>query len=148
MSKAVGVHPAPPLEVLKTLSTADSLRHHCKLGGAPPRSPAPVSTGGRRGVGKSSDGHDEHSRIVLPPETGEQPSLSSGLSDAPWLNRRPGFKSVYPCSLASLFPLPGPCLLAFRVLFRFELSNSAQKRISHCVLVRTAVIQSECLSTP
>ena len=26
--------------------------------------------------------------IVLPPETGEQPSLSSGLSDAPWLNRR------------------------------------------------------------
>jgi hypothetical protein len=34
------------------------------------------------------DGHSEHSRIVLPPETGEQPSLSSGLSDAPWLNRR------------------------------------------------------------
>jgi hypothetical protein len=29
-------------------------------------------------------------RIVLPPGTGEQPSLSSGLSDAPraWLNRR------------------------------------------------------------
>ncbi len=24
----------------------------------------------------------------VPPETGEQPSLSSGLSDAPWLNRR------------------------------------------------------------
>ena len=42
----------------------------------------------RSGVGKSSDGHNEHSRIVLPPETGEQPSLSSGLSDAPWLNRR------------------------------------------------------------
>jgi hypothetical protein len=35
-----------------------------------------------------SDGHSEHSRIVLPQETGEQPSLSSGLSDAPWLNRR------------------------------------------------------------
>ena len=26
--------------------------------------------------------------VGLPPETGEQPSLSSGLSDAPWLNRR------------------------------------------------------------
>jgi hypothetical protein len=55
---------------------------------APPRSPAPVSTGGRCGVGRSSDGHDERCRIVLPPETVEQPSLSSGLSDAPWLNRR------------------------------------------------------------
>ena len=31
------------------------------------------------------------SHSVLPPETGEQPSLSSGLSDAPWLyRRRPG----------------------------------------------------------
>jgi hypothetical protein len=30
----------------------------------------------------------EQSRVVLPLETGEQPSLSSGLSDAPWLNRR------------------------------------------------------------
>jgi len=39
-------------------------------------------------VGGSSDGQDEQSRIVLPPETGEQPSLSSGLSDAPWLDRR------------------------------------------------------------
>jgi len=54
----------------------------------PPQSPAPVSTGGRSGVGRSSDGHDELSRIVLPPETGEQPSLSSSLSDAPLLNRR------------------------------------------------------------
>jgi len=35
-----------------------------------------------------SDGQDEQSRILLPPETGEQPSLSSGLSDAPWLSRR------------------------------------------------------------
>jgi hypothetical protein len=42
-------------------------------------------------VGGSSNGQDEQSRIVLPPETGEQPSLSSGLSDAPWLiRRRPG----------------------------------------------------------
>ncbi len=40
---------------------------------APPRSPAPVSTGGRSGVGKSSDGHNDHSRIVLPPETGSSP---------------------------------------------------------------------------
>ena len=39
-------------------------------------------------VGRSSDGPNEHSRIVLPQETGEQPSLSSGLSDVPWLNRR------------------------------------------------------------
>ena len=39
---------------------------------------------GRRVV----DVQDEPSRIVLPPETGEQPSLLSGLSDAPWLNRR------------------------------------------------------------
>ena len=58
------------------------------LAEAPPRSPAPASTGGRSGVGKSSDGRNKHSRIVLPPETGEQPSLLSGLSDAPWLNRR------------------------------------------------------------
>jgi hypothetical protein len=48
--------------------------------GAPPRYPAPVSTQDRSGVGGSSD---EQSQIVLPPETGEQPSLSSGLSDAP-----------------------------------------------------------------
>ena len=41
----------------------------------------------RSGVGGSSDGQDEPSRIVLPPETGEQPSLSSGLGDASWLNR-------------------------------------------------------------
>jgi hypothetical protein len=41
----------------------------------------------------SSDGQDAQSRIVLPPETGDQPSsLSSGLSDAPRLNRRrPGY---------------------------------------------------------
>jgi hypothetical protein len=31
---------------------------------------------GRSGVGRSSDGHDEHSRIVLPPETGEHPSVA------------------------------------------------------------------------
>jgi len=48
-----------------------------------------VSTEGRSGVGGSLDGQDEQSRIVLPLETGEQPSLSSGLSDAPWLNRMP-----------------------------------------------------------
>jgi hypothetical protein len=36
-----------------------------------------VSTEDRSGVGGSSDGQDEQSRIVLPPETGEQPSLSS-----------------------------------------------------------------------
>jgi len=58
------------------------------LAETPPRSPAPVSTGDRSGVGRSSDGNNEYSRIVLPPETGEQRSLSSGLSDAPWLNRR------------------------------------------------------------
>jgi hypothetical protein len=33
--------------------------------------PAPVSTEGRTGVGGSSDGQNEQSRIVLPPETGE-----------------------------------------------------------------------------
>jgi hypothetical protein len=59
--------------------------------GAPPRSPAQVSSEDQSGVGGSSDGQDEQSQIVLLPETGEQPSLSSGLSDAPWLNsRRPG----------------------------------------------------------
>ena len=42
----------------------------------------------RSWVEGSSDGQDEPSRIVPPPETGEQPSLSSGLSDAPLLNRR------------------------------------------------------------
>jgi hypothetical protein len=56
--------------------------------GAPPRFPAPVSTEDRSGVGGSSDGQDEQRQIILPPETGEQPSLSSGWSDAPWLNRR------------------------------------------------------------
>ena len=40
------------------------------------------------GVRGRSDSEHEPSRIVLPPETGEQPSLLSGLSDAPWLNRR------------------------------------------------------------
>ena len=58
--------------------------------------------GGRSGVGRSSDGRNEHSRIVLPPETGEQPSLSSGLSDAPWLNRR------RPGSLYSIIEPPPP----------------------------------------
>jgi hypothetical protein len=59
--------------------------------GAPPRSPAQVSTEDQSRVGGSSDGQDEQSQIILLPETGEQPSLSSGLSDAPWLNsRRPG----------------------------------------------------------
>ena len=42
--------------------------------------------GDRSGVGASSGCQNEHGRIVLPPDTGEQPSLSSGLSDAPWLN--------------------------------------------------------------
>jgi hypothetical protein len=37
-------------------STPDSLRRHWKLGGAPPRSPAPMSTEGRSGVGGSSLG--------------------------------------------------------------------------------------------
>jgi hypothetical protein len=50
-----------------TLSKADSLRHHCKLGGGLRLDPRhqclpEVEVG--------------HSRIVLPPETGEQPSLS------------------------------------------------------------------------
>jgi hypothetical protein len=66
---------------------------------APPRSPAPVSTGGRSGVGKSSYGQDEHSRIVLPPETGEHPSLSSGLSDAPWVPLSLNTKSTSSSSL-------------------------------------------------
>jgi hypothetical protein len=39
----------------------------------------------RRGPGPATIGRNEHSRIVLPPETGDQPSLSS---DAPWLNHR------------------------------------------------------------
>jgi hypothetical protein len=55
----------------------------------------PRHQGGASPYGRSSDGHDEQSRIVLPPETGEQPSLSSGWSDAPCLNRRrPGSLSL------------------------------------------------------
>jgi len=80
--------------------------------GAPPRSPAPVSTEGRSGVGGSSDGQDEQSWIVLPPETGDQPSLSSGLSYAPWLNRSLG--SLYHDSIIEYEkrnppPPPPPC---------------------------------------
>ena len=53
-------------------------------------------------AGLVSGGQDEQSRVVLPPETGEQPSLSSGLSDAPWLNRsRPG--SLYRIISALLY---------------------------------------------
>ena len=52
------------------LSTADGLRHHCKLGGGSASIPGTsVYRGG------SSDGQNDHSRIVLPPETGEQLSL-------------------------------------------------------------------------
>ena len=82
--------PIPEDHRVNILSTADSPRHPCKLG-APPRFPAPVSTEDRIGAGGSSDGQDEQHRIILPPETGEKPSLSSGWSDTPWLNhRRPG----------------------------------------------------------
>ena len=43
------------------------------------------------GASPTTSPSGEQSRIILPPETGEQPSLSSGWSDAPWLNRsRPG----------------------------------------------------------
>jgi hypothetical protein len=73
--------PLPKDNRVNILSTADSLRHHCKLGGdsasisctsvyrvsatiansagTPPRSPAPVSTEDRSVVGGSSDGQDE-----------------------------------------------------------------------------------------
>jgi hypothetical protein len=62
-------------------------------------SSAPLSTDVRSGVGGSSDGQNKQSRTVLAAETGEKPSLSSGLSDAPWLNRRrPGpLYSVVEC---------------------------------------------------
>ena len=80
------VNTTPPFRQPTVSATTENLAE------APPRSPTPVSTGGRSGVGKSSDGHNEHSRIVLPQEIGEKPSLSSGLSDMPWINsRRPGF---------------------------------------------------------
>ncbi len=49
--------------------------------GAPPRSQAPVSTENQSGVGGSSVGQDKQSQIVLPQETGEQPSLLSSLND-------------------------------------------------------------------
>ena len=52
------------------------------------RSSAPVSTKDRSGVGALSDCQKEQSQIVLPTETEEQLSLSSGLSDVPWLNQR------------------------------------------------------------
>jgi hypothetical protein len=90
-----------PLIRANILSTADSLRHHCKLGGDSASisdTSVSASISGTRhwsrfdlmlsrssilgsGVGGSSDGQDEQSRIILvilPPETGEQPSLSPG----------------------------------------------------------------------
>jgi hypothetical protein len=49
------------------------------------------------------------SRMALPPETWEQPSLVSGLSDAPWLNRR-RHGSLYSIieyeSTSHLLPIP------------------------------------------
>ncbi len=75
--------------------------------GAPPRSPTPVSAEDRSGVGGSSDGQDEQGRIILPSETGERPSLSSGWSDAPWPNRRrPG--SLYSIVEYEYPPPPPP----------------------------------------
>jgi hypothetical protein len=73
--------------ILSTVSATTA-----NLAEAPPRSPAPVSTEGRSWVGGFSDAQTEQGRIVLPPETGEQPSLLlEYLSDAPWLDRkRPG----------------------------------------------------------
>ena len=70
-----------------------------------PRSPAPVPTEDRSGVGGSSDGQDEQSRIVLPQEKGEQHSLSSGLSVAPLLNHRSHGRLLPDCYL-TLKPAP------------------------------------------
>ncbi len=62
-----------------------------------------MSTEDQSGVGGLSDGQNEQSRIVLSQETGEQPSLSSGLSDVPWLNlRQPG--SLYSIPLSCCLP--------------------------------------------
>ena len=69
--------PLPEDHRVNILSTADSLCHHCKLGGGSASIPGTNvyrrSKWGRRIV----DDQNEQSRIVLPPETGEQPSLSS-----------------------------------------------------------------------
>jgi hypothetical protein len=46
--------PLPEDHRAHILSTADSPRHHCKLGGGS----APVSTEGRSGIGGSLDGQD------------------------------------------------------------------------------------------
>ena len=76
---------------VNTLSTADTLHHHCKLGGGSASIPGTSVYGGRSGVERLSDGHNECSRIVLPPETGEQPWLvrlercDLAQPQAPWL---------------------------------------------------------------
>jgi len=55
---------------------------------APPRSSAPVSTKDRSGVGGSSDGQNEQSRIVSYFRRRGAALTLVRLSDAPWLNRR------------------------------------------------------------
>jgi hypothetical protein len=95
---------------------------------APLRSPAPVSTQDRSGVGGSSGGQDEQSRIVLPPETGEQPSLLSGLRRA----------------LALTAGALGPSIVSLNTN-KSSSSSSSSSRIRHRVSVVTpAVVVYHC----
>jgi hypothetical protein len=101
----VGCNPRMTFDGKVTFGTADILfasSNSIPPYLTPPRPPAPVSTGDGSGLDRSSDGQEYQSRIVLPPETGEQPSLSSGLSDAPRLKcRRPGSLLLPPSSSSS-----------------------------------------------
>ena len=68
--------PLPGDHSANTPSTADSPRHYCQLGGGSASIPGTSVTEDRSGVGGSTDSQHEQSRIVLPPETGEQPVLT------------------------------------------------------------------------
>ncbi len=72
----------------------------------------------------TAENQDEQSRIVLPPEIGEQPSLSPGLTDTPCLNSRtlgPSvvllfvYLSLYCCCLLLQYLLIQSCAPGGRV---------------------------------
>ena len=62
--------PLPEDHRVNILLTANSPCHHCKLGGGSASISGISIYEGPSGVGGSSDGQDEQSLIVLPPEKG------------------------------------------------------------------------------